>query len=109
MAISITIIELVECHGEKCKMDAAYCESLAGQIANNHGPEVYTYANDLRYYSSTQLPESVRLDDAIHILEHYGECCECNRKLTFPAEQVLSKHCESVALLNDGIEVRKIL
>ena len=74
--------ELVECHEEKCKMDAAYCESLAGQIANNYGPEVYTYTNDLRYYSSTQLPESVRLDDAIHILEHYGECCEL-RKLQF--------------------------
>ena len=70
---------------EKCKTDAAYCESRAGQ--NMH-------ANDLRHYSSTQLPETFRLDNAIHILEHYGECCELHRKLTFPAEQVLSKHCE---------------
>ena len=47
------------------------------------GPEVYTYANDLRYYSSTQLPESVKLDRAIHILEHYGNVVNCIERLLF--------------------------
>ena len=61
-----------------------------------------TYANDLRYYSSTELPEYIKLDRAIHILENYGQCCDLHRTLTIPSEQVLSKHCEPVTIINDG-------